>query len=204
MQLIDRLGVACEKGNVAYIKDEIKKGLPINTRICNGASLLIGAIVNQKKEMANYLLSIGVDPNISTIYDLNALGFAVDDMPMFVEELIKRGTNISLQAKDGLTILMRASKSGNTKNVRLLLEAGAKVKEEDFEGRTALYYARSEDILEILLQYGASINDFFQTGQYMQLKTDRQKVEFIAKHEHQLTTENKEKWKKLRLQSLFA
>jgi ankyrin repeat protein len=61
-------------------------------------------------------------------------------------------------APDGDTCLHIASHRGNLRAVELLLRAGLDVDKQGDMGYTALHYARTPEIVECLLAYGASPN----------------------------------------------
>ena len=59
---------------------------------------------------------------------------------------------------EGMTPLMISCFRGDRKRVEQLLQAGGSVDARDSLGRTAIWYARSGDIISLLVKYGASMN----------------------------------------------
>jgi ankyrin repeat protein len=55
---------------------------------------------------------------------------------------------------NGVSVLMLAAKSGNIQTVKLLLEHGADVEAKDSHWDSAMDCAETEDIKELLRQYG--------------------------------------------------
>lgn len=82
---------------------------------------------------------------------------ALLDDPKYLRMLIKAGADINIKNTDyengevflGETPLIAASRSGYINNVKVLLEAGARLDEQDEEGNTALDVAQDYDQKEI-------------------------------------------------------
>lgn len=72
--------------------------------------------------------------------------------------LIGHKANVDLAANDGSTPLHLASASGQTTLVKELIKSGASVNKPDQSGLTAIFLARSVELLSILLQNNAVID----------------------------------------------
>lgn len=98
---------------------------------------------------------------------------------------------------DGCEPLHRAVRTNNVALVQLLLDHGAIVIEEDYNGRTPLHFAvdnyeeDSYDILELLLKHGANCNDEDEYGVTPFLYALRRKnlrgVELLWRHGSDIT-----------------
>jgi ankyrin repeat protein len=75
-----------------------------------------------------------------------------------VELLLKGGANPNLDVSRyaGYTPLMEAANSGNTAVVKCLIAAGADVNGRTGEGDSAFYFARSSEVVQLLVDAGAS------------------------------------------------
>uniref|UniRef100_A0A671K4Y1 Uncharacterized protein n=1 Tax=Sinocyclocheilus anshuiensis TaxID=1608454 RepID=A0A671K4Y1_9TELE len=83
-----------------------------------------------------------------------------------VQELIRRGANVSLDDIDCWTALISAAKEGHTEVVKELLENNANVEHRDMGGWSALMWAAYKgrvEVARLLLEKGANPNI---TGQY--------------------------------------
>jgi len=75
-----------------------------------------------------------------------------------VNDLIDRKANVNVGSEFGMTALMYAR---CLPVVKLLLSAGASVKDKDITGKTALYWATQQadpDVVRVLIEAGASVN----------------------------------------------
>jgi ankyrin repeat protein len=75
-----------------------------------------------------------------------------------VKDLIERKANVNAASRVGMTALMYAN---GIPVVKLLLGAGASVKDKDFSGKTALYYATQRadpEVVRALIEAGADVN----------------------------------------------
>lgn len=86
-----------------------------------------------------------------------------------MEVFLKLGANPNVKDSEGITPLMKAVESGNTKVVKLLLELGANIDAQDNHGNTALMFAMPKQEIRIpkhLRKY--AIN--YQSAQRLRLK----------------------------------
>ena len=70
--------------------------------------------------------------------------------------LIENGASVDQTDKDGKTPLMVASENGYADIVKLLIENGAFVNQRDADGETPLILARNADVVQVLLDAGAT------------------------------------------------
>jgi len=126
---------------------------------------LVSAVAagEEKSQVVQELLDLGVDPNFATKYWKDtALNRASEyGHTAIVEMLLNAGANLNLVDRNGETPLMRASREGHTDIVKMLLNAGANPDLEDRNGETALMRASVRDraaIVEMLLNARADPN----------------------------------------------
>ena len=90
------------------------------------------------------------------------------DLTTKVDELIKKGANVSIQDREGITPLMLAAKHNNIRCMDLLITGGANLGQIDRSNQTALNYAviaNSKRCLEFLIKAGADVNHYsLQSG----------------------------------------
>jgi ankyrin len=112
-------------------------------------------------DMVNALLTAGADPKVINRYGVSPLGEAAGSTGgAVVERLLKAGADANtLSTPEGETVLMTASRVGNSEAVKALLDHGANPNaKESFKGQTALMWAASEghaDVIRMLLAKGA-------------------------------------------------
>ena len=81
-----------------------------------------------------------------------------------VKKLLDKGANAAARSRHGTAGLMKVSKRGHLALMKLLLDYGAEINEQNPNGKTALHYAcdepseRLEQVLELLLSKGANAN----------------------------------------------
>ncbi|MCC7036650.1 MAG: ankyrin repeat domain-containing protein [Alphaproteobacteria bacterium] len=63
--------------------------------------------------------------------------------PEMVDLLIRKGASVEMGARNNMTPLMLAARSGNPESVALLLEAGADAQAKDAGGNTAISYTKN-------------------------------------------------------------
>lgn len=129
------LAIAAAFNRLEMVQLLLDGGADVNAR--NGAAVFAGAYCPNPKAL-ELMLEREADPNVSTTVD--------------------RGNGASTS---GYTALMRATRLGRSENVRLLLEAGARVDAADGDGRTALHHAAAAGEVEVaaaLIGAGADAN----------------------------------------------
>lgn len=120
------------------------------------------AVRNANREMVQFLLSAGADPNArdargqTVLMDLDEEATA--DL---VWDLINSGAKVNLQDKDGNTALMGLASSKNVEAIKALLDAGAGLEVKNQQGRTALMVAAAAghvNTVRALIIAGADIS----------------------------------------------
>ena len=74
-----------------------------------------------------------------------------------VEDLLNKGANIEVRARDDWTALTIAAQKGHYETVKLLLDKGAKVNAKEGGGHTPLFWAKKynhQKVIELLREAG--------------------------------------------------
>lgn len=141
-----------------------------------GGTTLLGAILSGRYEVVEFLLNhCGCDPHLSDQYGHNALhkacgpayGRTCEDNYKILSLLINKGLDINAKTTDGRTPLHYAIHN-DPRKIRLLLDHGARVDEQDGAGESALHIAASvfdnlefrsylSEVISELIQHGADI-----------------------------------------------
>ena len=102
------------------------------------------------KGIISLLIDKGVSIDTESDIGLNALSKeAYESTPKVLDYILSLGANINYQDGSGMTALMRATTTGNTANVRLLLERGADPGITNNDGLSASDYAVESDYQDI-------------------------------------------------------
>ena len=141
------------KGHKEVAKLLIEAGADIDAKdneAQQGKTALIWAIQNGHKEVVELLISKGADVNAKNNAGFNALRMAKN--VEIANLLIEKG--IDIEAKDeilGNTALISASRFGDKELVELLISKGADVNAKDKDGKTALKWAKNEEIRKVII-----------------------------------------------------
>lgn len=152
-------------GNIGVLKELIAKGAKLDIQ-----KSVTTAAQRSSREMLEYILNAGGDPNAKNEYGTSALILCFsEDGREHIEKaklLVERGANVNARAKDGRTALLTAiaNFSATEEMVRVLLERGADVNLADSERWTPLTRAvifnmpAQVPIVKMLLEKGADID----------------------------------------------
>jgi ankyrin repeat protein len=139
---------AAAKGDAATVKSLLDQGVNANLRGSDGRTPLTEAAFAGHAEVVKLLLNKGGDPSLKKADGADA--FALGASHKEVADIFQ-----------GITSLIEAAGSGDTKTVKTLLEKGISPNAKDAGGRTALTEAawngRTETI-KLLLEKGADPN----------------------------------------------
>jgi ankyrin repeat protein len=174
------LAEAVKLGDFALVKQLLDAGADVESPNGDGQTALMLAARVGSLEIAKLLVERGADVNAKESWrDQTALIWAVDgNFPELTQFLIDRGADVHVRASandwdsqitsepraqyrpvGGLTALLYAARSGCTRCVRSLLEAGADIDQPTPEGITPLMIAidnMSYDTARLLLDEGAN------------------------------------------------
>lgn len=133
----------------------VERGVDINAVNNEGNTPLLNALKNKNENIALELINLGADLNVSNNRDENALSLSVlGNYKTVIEVLLEKGFNIYKTFRDEKTLLHLAAEADNLVAIKFLLTKELEVNAEDVMGKTALSYAKSKDIEEVLKSYG--------------------------------------------------
>lgn len=126
----------------AAVRELVSKGADVNTHEVEdrGETPLILAASFGSREMVEYLLQQGADPNDQADTGSSVVMYAGVDLLTLLRD---HGADLNIRDNDDETPLMRAAQGGHMDKVVWLLENGADSKAVDVGGHTALYHAES-------------------------------------------------------------
>lgn len=135
---------AARRGYSEMALELIKGGAGVNAKDPYGVTALMFSLIAGSTEVALSLIEKGAEVNSRDVDGRTALVEALTSEneipPEIVESLIRRGADVNVRLAGGLTPLMIAA-SGDSRIVRLLVEAGADIKAKDDNGADVLQRA---------------------------------------------------------------
>lgn len=173
-----RLIESAKFGTVSELKEQIVKGVDINSRNINGETVLINALNGiygyETYLKIIYILDAGGDPNLKGVGTILGNTIPLNEAVLMssflfkakkrdksyaeqiLKVLIKKGAYISGTDDSGQTPLHIAAKYNNLYAAQLLINSGSKVMPKDKMGKTPLSYAQSAEMIKLLKKYGAT------------------------------------------------
>jgi hypothetical protein len=162
---LSELGGAIADGDLEYVKMAIATGDDPN---CSEEAPLFVATVERQKEIAEFLIEAGADPNLPPDWSCLAQAVAVNDLE-WVEFLSLRGARVGAMIPESEhTELHMAARRGQLEMVQLLMEkSGGRQALERFDeiDHTPLMAAAASGQIEVvryLLDEGANVNALVQ------------------------------------------
>jgi ankyrin repeat protein len=140
--------VAAASGDTAKVKSLLDQGVNVNVRGSDGRTPLTEAAYAGRVEVVKLLLDKGGDPSLKKADGADA--FALGQGHKEVADIFR-----------GITSLIEAASSGDTKTVKTLLDRGISPNAKDAGGRTALTEAAwngHTETVKFLLERGADPN----------------------------------------------
>lgn len=152
---------AARRGYSEMAQELIEDGANVNAKDPYGVTALMFSLIAGSTEVALRLIEKGAEVNSRDSDGRTALIEALTSEneipPEIVELLVRRGADVNVKLAGGLTPLMIAV-SGDSRLVRLLVEAGAGVKAKDDNGVSVLQRAKDNlENIRILEDAGAGI-----------------------------------------------
>jgi ankyrin repeat protein len=143
---------AADAGDLTKVKAFIQEGIDVNTNV-HGCTPLHCAARYGHKEVAELLIAKGADVNAKDTRGQKPIDVAINKRQIEIAKL--------LASKSGDVSLHVAAYIGDLQRVEKLIDDGANVDANDWEGQTALHYAvKAEQITvaELLIANGADVN----------------------------------------------
>jgi len=134
----------------------IKQGADVNAQDSFGMTPLHTAVISNRRDVAELLIARGADINARSHRGQTPLFWAVTrNHKEMAEWLIAHGADVNAKDNYGITSLHSAAHLGSANLVELLITNGAEVNTKDNENRTPLDCTKEQEIVELLLRYGA-------------------------------------------------
>ncbi|XP_047545889.1 ankyrin repeat, SAM and basic leucine zipper domain-containing protein 1 [Vanessa atalanta] len=166
-----KLQEAIINGNVENVADIIHIDLKddVNTKLESGWTPLLHACFHAQEEIVQFLLDKGADPNVHADslmpVTMACANTSANETTVFniVSNLIKHESLLNIGDKYGVTPLMKATISGRSSVVKLIIDNKVNIEMRDSQGWTAVFWAihhNQPKCLEILLSTGARLKIF--------------------------------------------
>lgn len=144
----------------------IKKGASVNTEDAEHLTPLYRAIFRGNKEVIEILIVNGANVNVVVNYTDCMLCLAARLGNVEVADLlIRKGLNVNFRNAYGQSPLHKASDNGQIAMTKFLLSNGAEVDAKDSAKRTPLMVADNFDVASILVDSGADVNSYSNSGE---------------------------------------
>jgi cytohesin len=164
---------AVKNGDIARVKELLKKNADVNARYKDGNTLLHLVLEGYMEEehivdIVKILLENGADPNAKNVYGTTPLHQALlYDHFDAAKILIEKGAKVNIENNYGYTPLHYAASQGTLWIISLLLEKGADPNARSIGGVTPLHDAArsgNREAIELLFNYGADPNPRDKSG----------------------------------------
>jgi uncharacterized caspase-like protein len=143
---------AAEYNNPDVVTTLLRAGADVNTKDKQGmTALMCAAQINQNPEVITVLLKAGADLKAQdNRMGLTPLGYAASNNwnPAVMNALLRAGVDINATISSWTALVLAAKSNPNPEVIMMLLKAGANAKAKDWFGRTALWYAHSNEKLK--------------------------------------------------------
>lgn len=166
--------LACTLNDIAVLRaheDTVKSCISMRMKMgdVQERSMLMSACLDASAEVVSYLLSLGADANQVDDSGQAPLRYAAIswiDAEKKIKLLLDAGADVHHKSNDGSEALSDAAYYQNVTTARMLLANGADVNNRDSQGYTAISWTCGQGtpeagIVELLLRYGADVNDFY-------------------------------------------
>jgi|GEM_PF-3078984 ankyrin repeat protein len=171
MELNESFLEACEEGDKEGALEALKKGADLLSSNEFGWNAFYCAVAGEQLELAQWLLTEGVDPMQRNTRGGTSFQMAVQHGDLdFVDQLFDTKTCVNLQDDDGrFPLAEQVSMNDNADLTRYLIQHGADVNLQNKDGWTALMYTVDQeyswkDIFQVLIAAGADVNHQTKDG----------------------------------------
>ncbi|MBR5888212.1 MAG: ankyrin repeat domain-containing protein [Akkermansia sp.] len=151
---ITALSVAAATNNTHMLDLLIKHGANINHQADLGDSILMLACSQNALDAVQLLLAMKADPNLADNKGITPLIYSIarsNEPEVLCCMLLEHGADPNARMFDGSTALMVAAMNNDINCAQLLLSHGADVEVQDAGANTALDFAKSPEMRQLLL-----------------------------------------------------
>jgi len=137
------------------LRELVRRGVAVDTRDREGRTLLMLAAKEGNRALVQTLLALGADVNAKDPDGAGVLAYALPH-PEVLKLLLQAGADPNQRGRSGLPLVEEALRQKNLEALRLLLEAGARVRSPD-EKKSLLHVAAEigdEAIVDYLIRRG--------------------------------------------------
>ncbi len=162
-------------GDIKLMDKLFASGWEINNKFFNGDSMLCLAVMYGNREMMDYLVAKGADPNAHWVHGGRSLlswAGQCDDFDL-MEFLLKAKADPNERDADQKTPLLKAN---TAKAIDILVAAGADINAKDYDGRNALMTLNNlrTDVIAKLIEKKIDVNCVDNNGDTPLINASRQ------------------------------
>ena len=153
------LSKAADRGYLDVVGTLLASGAPVDLGSEKGKTPLNNAAWQGYSDIVDLLLAAGATVDLRTTDGANALLLAsTQGHSGIVQTLLAAQSPTDAQTDDGRTALMMATIRGHTQVVADLIGSQANVDLRNEDGATALHYAKTADLVQLLIDGGAEVD----------------------------------------------
>jgi len=177
-------------GKAGVMRHALDLGLPVNRHVCSGGWFTpLQYAVNEgaKPAVVAVLLEVGADVNACVAAESGSVGHTPLMLAAYrgrldlVKQLLAAGADVHAQTEHGLTALASAAWGGKTSAyeqvMQELLAHGAR---PDAEALTAAGRKGSAEMVKLLVEAGADVNEVSRWGTALHLAVDEGRADTVA------------------------
>jgi cytohesin len=177
--------MAAKAGDAEAVKEFLAAGTDVKR--VGGFTPLHWAALHGHKEIAELLITNGVDVNATTAWGSTPLHKAAQDgHKEIVELLIAKGADVNAKAGDndtGDTPLHKAAFNNHKEIAELLIAKGADVNAKNNKGITPLDKAKYKpELADLIRKHGGKTSDWLNAGKSIHIATKVGHIEAVKQH----------------------
>ncbi|MFV0393287.1 MAG: ankyrin repeat domain-containing protein [Coprobacillaceae bacterium] len=157
---------ACKNGKKGVVQAFLKKGgIDLDTRDEFGNTALFYACNKGARDIVKLLLDNGADASIENNENMSVLhSVSNSGNKEIIKILLDAGTDINLSDNSGRKPLMYTILSAKTEAAKYLVEQGADITIKDNDEHTALDYASTNGLRDLIALLSSNVNDTNVSG----------------------------------------
>ncbi len=155
------LANAAANGDTSTVQTLVKQGVDVNSIGVDDMTPLVWALINKNKAGVSVLLDNGANPNYiaSNGASMVTLASIMDD-DFFLKSALSHGGDPNIKnPKKNMTALIRTVYSDKINNARILIDAGAKLSDENADNESPILEAALIDRYEFVVLFLQSMKN---------------------------------------------